>query len=94
MKTFIYTYNEGASPGDGSGTPKTVEVWQIKRNKPVLIGSRTAAFIGEFALVMDTLQEHRALPAAAFASRQGTSARVHKSANSLATAGIADVIRL
>ena len=48
MKTFIYTLEYGKNTRTG-GRPVTVSVWQIKRNKPVFIGSErwnTAAWIG------------------------------------------------
>lgn len=94
MKTFIYNYSEGRTPGDGSGRKKTVRIWVIKRNKPEFVIEHTDTFVDEFQLVMDALQRVKALPKASFQRGGPSNTRKYQSAFTLREAGIADVIRL
>lgn len=69
MKYFIYTYHE-SKPKNGSAIIKTVNVYQIHRNVPKQICSRSDTFVGETQLVLEALEEHGALSPQAFVKTQ------------------------
>ncbi len=91
MKTFVFTYSE-RTPRNGT-TEKSVILYQIVRNKPVRLGSKTDTYTGAFQLVWELLQELKALPASAFELNPNNSP-MHGNAWSMREAGFADIHQL
>lgn len=91
MKSFIYTYSEGKAPRDGSGIKKTVHVYQLVKGTPKLIATRTDTFVSEFQLVMDAMEQVKALPRKAFEKNPNTGSRIYGTAWALREDGIANI---
>ena len=66
VKSFVFTWSEGKPPRDGSGVKKTVRVWRIVRNQPILIGTDTQSFVSKDQHVLMCLEKNKALPKKAF----------------------------
>ncbi len=90
MKTFIYTCSE---KWDGCCTQKTVVLYRIIKNKPVLVGQQTSAYIDEFELVFRVLDTYDQLPVAAYLPDK-VGRMKYFSAWGMKEAGIADIIRI
>lgn len=94
MRTFIYTYNEVERPKRNGHTYKTVRIFRIKRNKPVFVAEATDTFVDPFQLVLQTLEEKKALPRKAFARNPASNSCVYGTAWAMKEAGIADIQRI
>lgn len=94
MKYFIYTFQEGKVPRDGSGALKTVRIHEILNNEPVFIGEYSDKFVSEFQLVMEAFEKFRCLEASAFERSPHHSCMINASAWTLKEKGIASVTRI
>lgn len=92
MLHFVYTYSE-KTPRNGH-TTKTVKIWRIIKNALVYIGSGSDQFVGEFQLVMETMERLKALPRKAFERHANTGSMKYGIAWALKEDGIADIARL
>lgn len=64
MKHFIYTYTEKARKNDS--TLKTVSIWQIVRNQPRHLITRSDTFVSKDQLVLESLKLVKGMPRAWF----------------------------
>ena len=91
MRHFLYTYSEH-TPRNGH-TVKTVSLYRIKRNSPHHIVTRSDTFVDEFQLVMDAMEQAKALPRAALVPNQ-FGGRKYCNSSALREAGFATVTRV
>jgi len=94
MLHFIYTYEEKDRKSNGSWhCHKTVKIYKIKRNEPVLIGTLTETYVSEFQLFMMCAEINKAMPKSAFA-KHANGSRIYGAAWLLKEAGIASITRI
>jgi hypothetical protein len=91
MKSFIFTITEGRTPRDGSGTPKTVRVYQIIKNEPQYMGDMTDTFVSDFQLFMRCAEFYKWLPKSAFIRSESSGGYKYGSAWTIREAGVAKV---
>lgn len=93
MKYFIYTYHE-SKPKNGAAIIKTVNVYQIHRNVPKQVCSRTDTFVSETQLVLEALEEQEALSPKAFAKNPNSGSMVNGTFSAMEAARFAKIFRI